>query len=189
MRGRYNTINKYDTVNSLGGAVVSVWMQGCPHRCEGCFNPETWDFSGGKELTDEVIDGIIEELKQPHIKGLSVLGGEPLAKGGNFTRVLFLIERAKRETEKRIMIWTGYECSYLKENYSRFLMYPLILYCDYLVCGKFIQDKKDNTLALRGSSNQRIIHFIKELASDLTAEDVTEELDELWKQRRGGDDY
>ena len=74
---RYNTIRKMDISNGPG-VRVSVFMQGCSFHCENCFNPETWDFKAGKEFTDETIEQVLELCAPNHIKGLSILGGEPM---------------------------------------------------------------------------------------------------------------
>ena len=74
---RYNLIRKMDISNGPG-VRVSVFMQGCSFHCKNCFNPETWDFEGGKEFTDETIEKVIELCSKEHVKGLSILGGEPM---------------------------------------------------------------------------------------------------------------
>ena len=74
---RYNKIRKMDISNGPG-VRVSVFMQGCTFNCKNCFNPETHDFKGGKEFTDEVINKIMELCSKEHIVGLSILGGEPM---------------------------------------------------------------------------------------------------------------
>lgn len=75
---RYNLIRKMDISNGPG-VRVSIFMQGCPFHCKNCFNPETWDFEGGKEFTQETIDKVLELSNKNEVKGLSILGGEPMA--------------------------------------------------------------------------------------------------------------
>ena len=74
---RYNKIRKMD-ISDGPGVRVSIFMQGCTFKCKNCFNPETHDFKGGTEFTDETIDKVLSLAKPDHIKGLSVLGGEPM---------------------------------------------------------------------------------------------------------------
>ena len=74
----YNKIRKMDISNGPG-VRVSIFMQGCAFHCKNCFNPETWDFNGGKEeFTDDTIKEVLDLCEPEHIKGLSILGGEPL---------------------------------------------------------------------------------------------------------------
>ena len=73
----YNTIRKMDISNGPG-VRVSIFMQGCVFHCKNCFNPETWDFNNGKEFNDEVINHVLDLCNQSYIKGLSILGGEPM---------------------------------------------------------------------------------------------------------------
>ena len=74
---RYNKIRKMDIANGPG-IRVSIFMQGCTFNCKGCFNPDTHSFTGGKEFNDDIIDKIINLASKEHIKGLSILGGEPM---------------------------------------------------------------------------------------------------------------
>ena len=75
---RFSKIKQNDIANGMG-IVMSLWTQGCPHHCKGCFNVETWDFNGGKEFTEEDKKYIIENIDKNNIKrNLSILGGEPL---------------------------------------------------------------------------------------------------------------
>ena len=74
---RYNKIRKMDISNGKG-IRVSIFMQGCTFNCKNCFNPETHDFKGGKEFTDETIEEVLKLCELEHIQGLSILGGEPM---------------------------------------------------------------------------------------------------------------
>jgi len=74
---RYNKIRKTDIANGPG-IRVSIFMQGCTFNCKGCFNPDTHSFKGGKEFNDSVIEKVIDLAKSDHIRGLSILGGEPM---------------------------------------------------------------------------------------------------------------
>ena len=74
---RYSKIRKMDIADGPG-VRVSIFLQGCDFHCKNCFNPETHDFNGGKELTDDIIDDVIKLCGNENVKGLSILGGEPM---------------------------------------------------------------------------------------------------------------
>ena len=152
---RYNTIIPNDVVNGEG-VCVSFFVQGCPHRCPGCFNEETWDFLGGQEYTAHTKWSIIEAIGANEIqRNFSVLGGEPLA-AQNLEMTLEVIEAVRHAYPKiKIYLWTGYTLEELLQK--KLSQINLILsQIDFLIDGKFIESKKDLSLKLRGSSNQRI---------------------------------
>lgn len=158
---RYSQICNLDISNGLGiGA--ALFTQGCPFHCKGCFNPETWDFEGGKEYTKEVRDTILKNIEPSYIKHFSCLGGEPLIPQNHF-EIACLIEsiRAKRPDIK-IWIYTGYTLEALLENPGSYLTY-ILRNIDVLVDGQFIQEQKDITLPFCGSRNQRVIDMRKTL--------------------------
>ena len=72
----YAAMKKTDVANGPG-VRVSLFVSGCTHRCKGCFNSEAWDFRYGREYTQETEREILRALSPDHIRGLSVLGGEP----------------------------------------------------------------------------------------------------------------
>ena len=149
---RYAQIREMDITNGKGIA-CSLFVQGCSHHCKGCFNPETWDFNSGKEWTQDIENKFIELCKRPHIDCVSILGGEPFDQNEH---IYWLLKKIKLEVNKPLYLWSGYEYEYLiNRDISRgCLMENLI---DYLIDGEFQLDKRDLSLKLRGSSNQRII--------------------------------
>lgn len=152
---KYAGLIENDVVNGGEGVAVSLFLQGCPHHCEGCFNPETWDFNGGKEIDEDVlINKIIKAInKNDVLRNLSILGGEPLCEL-NIRFVNKLITIVKKEYPLiKVWIWTGYLYEEVKDILSD--------YIDILIDGKFEIDKKDITLPYRGSSNQRVIDVKK----------------------------
>ena len=152
---RYAGLIENDVVNGGEGVAVSLFMQGCPNHCQGCFNPETWDFNGGKEIEEDVlINKIIKIInKNGILRNLSILGGEPLC-GLNIRFVNKLIATVKKEYPFiKIWVWTGYLFEEIQDILSN--------YVDVLVDGRFEIDKKDITLPYRGSSNQRVIDVKK----------------------------
>lgn len=145
----YCKINKVDVANGLG-IRVSLFVSGCRNRCRGCFNKETWDFNYGEEFTSDTVDEIIKLLEPDHIKGLSILGGDPFEPENIKTVLKLCREVKKRYSSKDIWVYTGY-------LYEEFDKHPIMNYIDILVDGQFIEELKDISLRFRGSSNQRII--------------------------------
>lgn len=164
----YADIKKIDVANGPG-IRVSLFVSGCSHHCDGCFNKETWDFQFGSLFGEKEIDTIIEYMAPSHIKGFSLLGGEPF-EFTNQQGILPLLRRIKEAyPEKDIWCWSGY--SFDRDILgSMVVKWPetreLLDYIDILVDGEFEIDKKDLTLRFRGSSNQRIIDVKKSLESN-----------------------
>ena len=160
---RYADIKKYDIANGIG-VRVSIFVSGCTHHCKGCFNPEAWDFNYGKRFTKDTIDEIIDALSPSYIKGLSLLGGEPLDPN-NQKGILSLLKKVKEiYPNKDIWCYSGYLYEYLiEQSKTKDDIKEILSYIDVLVDGKFELDKKDITLLFRGSSNQRVIDVKKSL--------------------------
>lgn len=151
---RYNSIKDFD-IKQGDGINVSLWTQGCSHRCKGCHNPETWDFKGGKPFTLETASSIIDLLTKDKIhKNLSILGGEPLEKV-NFKQLADLIAWVKMFTKAKVWVWTGYEFETLLKQEDEDLKF-ILGNIDYLVDGKFIEKCKVES-RYKGSRNQRVI--------------------------------
>ena len=153
---RYSKIRKMDISNGPG-VRVSVFMQGCTFNCKNCFNPETHDFKGGKELTDEIIDKIIDLCGKDYVVGLSILGGEPMHPK-NIEGTTKLAKAFKEKyPNKTIWSWTGF-------LFDRDLKDKEVLkYIDVLVDGQYKDELHDFRLKWCGSSNQRVIDVQKSL--------------------------
>lgn len=148
---RYAQIRSMDISNGEGIG-MSLFTQGCPIHCPGCFNQETWDFFGGKTWTNEVEDKFIKLVKRPFIKRISVLGGEPLI-DRNIRHLERLFTRIKEErSDVKIWLYTGYEI-----DHAISIVQKSFPYIDFIVCGPYVEEKRDLTLKFRGSSNQKII--------------------------------
>lgn len=164
----YAAIKNFDVANGPG-VRVSVFVSGCNHHCKNCFNQETWDFNYGEPFTEVQIDQILKQLDLDYIKGLSILGGEPL-EYENQKGLLPLLRKAKQlHPEKSIWCYTGFtfEKNIKCDMMSRWAeTREFMTYIDYLVDGRFIEELKDLKLKFRGSSNQRIINVQKSLTSD-----------------------
>lgn len=152
----YASILDADVANGLGWR-VSLFVSGCSLHCPGCFNREAWDYNYGKPFGVAAQNKILELLMPDYIRGLSILGGNPTDKENEYELIRF-VERVRSyyEDKKDIWIWSGHTYEQLVEAKDE-----LIPFCDVLVDGPFIQEKKDLTLPFRGSSNQRIIDLKK----------------------------
>ncbi len=166
----YAEIKNCDIANGPG-VRVSLFVSGCTHHCEGCFNEMTWDFGYGAPFDDDVQEKLLTELAPDYIAGLTLLGGEPL-EYGNMQGLLPLVREAKkRYPHKTIWCYTGYlfERDVLERFCAQWEGMREFLNCiDVLVDGEFVLEKKDISLQFRGSSNQRIIDVKKSLKSGET---------------------
>lgn len=147
---RYNKVRKMDISNGPG-VRVSVFVQGCTFNCKNCFNPETHDFNGGKEFTSEVMDKIVDLCESDTIRGLSILGGDPLHPK-NIEGTIELSRRFKeRFPKKDLWIWTGF----LYENIAN---KDILKYADVIIDGQYVDELHSFLLKYCGSTNQRIIN-------------------------------
>lgn len=148
-------------ITAAPGLCVSFFTQGCPHRCKGCHNPETWNFDGGKEFTSGTLNEIINGLTAQGIqRNLCIMGGEPLCDENAFLTCLVVREVKKKVPEAKIYIWTGYTYEQLMQRPHPHVQNILEL-ADILVDGPYIEEERDVTLQMRGSRNQRIIDLTK----------------------------
>lgn len=155
----YADIKRCDVANGPG-VRVSLFVSGCTHHCKECFNKETWDFNYGRPFTEETIDEILEYLRPDYIKGITLLGGEPLERQNQKGLLPLLRKIDKLYPGKDIWCFTGYD---FEEDILGKMMKEweetseLMSYIDVLVDGEFIIEKKDLGLKFKGSSNQRTI--------------------------------
>ena len=157
---KYAAIELNDTADAPG-ICVSIWLQGCPHHCKGCFNPETWNFSGGKPFGINEMNSVLQGISANGIlRNLCILGGEPLCEENLFITAYIL--RSVREqygNSIEIYLWTGYTLQELKDRNSNAIN-GILEDLDYLIDGRFVEELKNPNLELRGSSNQTI-HYLK----------------------------
>lgn len=155
----YSGIKSFSIENGTG-VRVSLFVSGCRNRCKGCFQPETWDFSYGEEFTSEVENAILEDLSPDYIKGLTLLGGDPLEEENQEALVPFLRRVKERYPEKDIWAYTGYildrDLVPGGRKYTKYTEEMLSL-IDILVDGPFVESLKNLSLTFRGSENQRVI--------------------------------
>lgn len=156
---RYAKI-KYNDIVDGEGICVSFWTQGCPFRCPGCHNPDTWDFNGGVEVPSDIKGQIIKALSANGVqRNFSVLGGEPLCEE-NLDLVHSLIMAVRIAYQKiKIFVWSGFVIENLKKQAeTNEKMADILKNIDVLIDGPFIQEQRDITLKLCGSSNQRVLY-------------------------------
>ena len=161
----YATIKNCDTANGPG-VRVSLFVSGCTHRCPGCFNEVAWDFHYGAPFTQETADQILAMLRPSHIRGLTLLGGEPFDPRNQPEIVAFLRQVKAAYPEKSIWAFSGYlfDRDILSGRLGPWeITKEYLSYLDVLVDGPFIQEKKNLSLRFRGSENQRIIDVPKSL--------------------------
>ena len=152
---------------------VSLFVQGCPFHCYNCFNPDTWNFNGGKEWTEETKKQFLELIDRPYIKRVSLLGGECLAEQ-NLDDILSLVQEIRLSfPEKTIWLYTGFRWEDIEVKYplnkeweQNVLRQEIIKLCDVVVDGEYIDEQRDIALKWRGSSNQRVISIPETLAQN-----------------------
>ena len=137
------------------GFRYTVFVQGCPHNCPGCHNPQTHDLNAGKLVdTDELFKECIED---PLNKGVTFSGGEP------FLQATALYELGKRFKERGMSLWcySGWTFEELQKQGED--VQKLLSIVDVLVDGKFIEERRTLSLQFRGSDNQRLIDVRKSI--------------------------
>ena len=153
---RYAGLIKND-IAAAPGNCVTFFAQGCPHKCPGCHNPETWDFEGGEEFTSQILEEIFEAITANGIqRNFCVMGGEPLAEENEFLTYLVIHNVKEKFPNIKIYLWTGYTYEELQAA-NRYRIEQILSETDYLIDGPYIQELRNTTLSMRGSSNQRII--------------------------------
>ena len=140
----------YETMTDGVGIRTSIYAQGCPHHCEGCHNPQTWDINGGKEYE---INELFNIIASEEFSNVTFSGGDPLFQIEAFTELAKMI---KNKTNKTIWCYTGYTYEQVRESTKMRVILPFI---DVLVDGRFVLEKRNTDLKFRGSENQRIIYL------------------------------
>jgi len=152
---------KYCDIANGPGVRTSIFVSGCTHHCKNCFNAVTWDFNYGEPFTAVVWEQIFENTSPAYVKGITLLGGEPMEPENQRALLPFVKEFRKRFPDKSVWCFSGYTYEELtgqinSRGYCE-VTDELISLFDILVDGRFVEDLHDITLRFRGSSNQRII--------------------------------
>lgn len=168
----YVEIKNLDIANGPG-LRVSLFVSGCTHHCKGCFNPESWDFHYGQPFTGETEAELLHLLENEHIRGLSLLGGEPFEPANQAVLAPFLQKAKAKFPRKDIWCYSGYnfESDMLTGNLGPWEITEQMLSCiDVLVDGEFVLALKNPNLRFRGSANQRVILVQESLRQDCIVE-------------------
>ena len=151
----YHNYYPVDVINGPGTR-CTLFVSGCEHRCDDCYNASTWSPKSGHTFDEALTERILTDLNDPRIprRGLSLSGGDPLHPA-NCEAITELCRRVKSECPgKDIWLWTGY----LHENLNE-AQQTVLEYIDVLIDGPFIKSQADPSLRFRGSTNQRIIEL------------------------------
>lgn len=141
------------------GVCVTFFVQGCDTHCPGCHNPQTWDFNGGYDFTQDTMNKIIEALHANGVqRNFCIMGGEPLHPCNQFLTNLVIEEVRKKCPNIKIYLWTGYLYEDLLAKQEKILQ-NILQNIDVIIDGPYIKEERDITLAMRGSKNQRIINL------------------------------
>ena len=156
----YGEIKKLDVANGIG-IRTTLFVSGCTNHCENCFQPQTWDFDYGREFTAETMTELLDALRPPYVRGLTLLGGEPFEPENQRTLVDVLRRVRKAYPQKDVWAFTGFTLDgelWKDESYPRCeVTDEMLSMIDVLVDGRYVDALRDLALQFRGSSNQRLI--------------------------------
>ena len=158
----YGQLYNCDPANGPGMR-VTLFVSGCTHHCEGCFNEETWNFDYGMPYTKKTEQEILDLLKEPYINGLTLLGGEPM-EPANQKVLLPLLQKVKEQyPDKTIWVYSGFTFEQLTGKEPSHACCDttrsMLEQCDILVDGEFHLQEKNVMLPFRGSANQRVLNL------------------------------
>lgn len=145
---------RIEDMNNGDGSRVTLFLDGCEHRCKNCQNPQTWEYGLGRPLDLWEEAELFTHLGKDFIDGLTLTGGDPLYPK-NRLGIYLLVKKFKQMfPNKTIWLWTGYLYENIKENEEMSKILPFV---DVLVDGPYIDSLRNIDLKWRGSSNQRVI--------------------------------
>ena len=148
-------ITHSSSVDGVGFRDV-LFVNYCPHHCDGCHNPETWDRANGKIVT---IESVYEELTKSPLTNVTFSGGEPFEQA---RELAFLAKYIRQKHGKNFWVYSGYTFEEIVSDREKRI---LLEQCDVLVDGKFQKNNRENNMRFKGSLNQRIIDIKKSLAT------------------------
>lgn len=150
-----------DSIVDGPGLRAVLWTQGCGHHCEGCQNPQTWDFDGGGLVPISMVKEAIDELV--YQTGLTISGGDPMFQ----PNACYEIAKYAKEKGLNIWVYTGFTFEEIMNMAKTKPIYlKLLEVIDVLVDGRFVLKERDLSILFRGSRNQRLIDVPKTLKSD-----------------------
>ena len=145
-----------DSIVDGPGIRTAVFSQGCPHHCEGCHNPETWEFGIGTPMEEETVLQIVRE--NPLCRGVTFSGGEPFAQAASFAKLARLLKKHGYE----VASYSGYTFEQLLNGSQA--QKELLQQLDILIDGPFLLSERSLTLNFRGSRNQRVLDVPRSLS-------------------------
>ncbi len=159
-----------DSITDGPGIRFTLFVQGCPHHCPGCHNPQTHDFNGGRDAEEEELIAAIN--KNPLLSGLTLSGGEPMCQA---RALAHFAERVRKECPriKEVACYTGFTFEELLEGKADGAM-ELLKQLDTLVDGRFVQALRSWEIRFAGSSNQRVIDVPASLKAGKAVLDTSE---------------
>ncbi len=156
----------------IGGSIVDgpglrtvIFCQGCPHHCQGCHNPETWDFNGGDPM--ETADLMARIQRDPLCHGVTFSGGEPFAQAEGFLDLAVQLKQAGYE----VASYSGYTYEQLLQGTDA--QQQLLRTLDILIDGPFLLVQRSLDLPFKGSRNQRTINVQESLTAGMVVEEST----------------
>lgn len=138
-----------------------LFVSGCPHHCDGCHNPQTWDYHAGVKAT---LGEVYDKLTESSITNITISGGEPFEQVEPLYELVCAI---KENTGKTVWIYSGYTYENILYDKNKL---RLLEVCDVLVDGRFEKDNTELNLRFRGSLNQRIIDIKRSLQTGKVVE-------------------
>ena len=151
-----------DSIVDGPGIRTTIFSQGCPHHCQGCHNPETWEFGTGTQMEEERLLQIVEE--NPLCRGVTFSGGEPFAQAEGFSKLAKLL----KEKGYEVASYSGYTFEQLLSGSDA--QRELLANIDILIDGPFLLSERSLELSFRGSKNQRILDVPASLAAGKAVE-------------------
>ena len=151
-----------DSIVDGPGFRFACFVQGCPHGCPGCHNPDSHDPAGGQEMSVEEVARQL--LKNPLTDGLTLSGGEPFAQAED------CLALAKIAHGHGLNVWSysGWTFEYLRDQGTP-EQKALLAELDVLVDGPFLLSERTLALPWRGSRNQRVVDVRRSLETGSVA--------------------
>lgn len=153
---KFDRIYNLDVVNGKGFRVV-LFVTGCNHKCDGCYNKSTWNPCNGEEYTEETELYLLSLLSNPVVDGLTLTGGDPFYRSNYPTLLKLLVRLHETMPDKNVWLWTGYTLEQIQSDPERSKLLP---YIDVMIDGKYEKDQPTRK-PFRGSDNQKMIEFVK----------------------------
>ena len=148
---KFIRLDKNNQVNGAGLRCV-VWVSGCENYCDGCHNPESWDYDLGHIWDVQDQTTLDQQLSSPEISGITLTGGDPMAPKNRDAAAKFCAMVKKQYPEKTIWMYTGY-------LFEDLVGQGWLENVDVLIDGRYKKELNPGPgkAKWRGSTNQRVI--------------------------------